>query len=78
MCILTIRIIWVYNDTLNEMRNFKWQPTLIRPKKCNTRWLANPKREHSHFLHDFGAHMNILFIIKENIHFSFRWPYQLK
>ena len=33
----------------------------------STRSFANPKRGRSHFPHAFGAHMNILFIIKVKI-----------
>ena len=41
----------------------------------NTRWLANPNCGSSHFPHDFGAHMNILFSVKEKILMLIKWSY---
>jgi hypothetical protein len=47
----------------------------------STRWLANLNGGRSQFFHKFGAHMNILFIVKVNvlvlIKCSYRSPHTL-
>ena len=67
---------------------FSSTPTSHRISKqtISTRWLANLNRGHVHFLRIFGAHMNILFIVKVKILFlvkrsngspRFYWPLRL-